>query len=124
MDQTDRERERFERIFRENHIAVHAYVRRRVTAEGVDDVVSETFLVAWRRLGALPEEPLPWLLGVARNVIARDAALPSDDPPRQENRQVGSDDHPLPGLPDPQRRGCLARPALPAYLRDAAASSL
>lgn len=69
MDQNDRERERFERIFRANHIAVDAYVRRRVTAEGVDDVVSETFLVAWRRLGTVPDEPLPWLLGVARNVI-------------------------------------------------------
>jgi RNA polymerase sigma-70 factor (ECF subfamily) len=32
-------------------------------------VVSETFLVAWRRLSDLPEEPLPWLVAVARNTI-------------------------------------------------------
>jgi RNA polymerase sigma-70 factor (ECF subfamily) len=30
-------------------------------------VVSETFLVAWRRLDAVPESPLPWLIGVARH---------------------------------------------------------
>ena len=34
----------------------------------VDDVVAETFLVAWRRLDDIPEAELPWLIGVARNV--------------------------------------------------------
>lgn len=47
-----------------------AYARRRVAAENVDDVVAETFLVAWRRLDAVPQEALPWLLGVTRKVIA------------------------------------------------------
>lgn len=32
--------------------------------------MSETFLVAWRRLDAVPEDGLPWLLGVARRVLA------------------------------------------------------
>jgi RNA polymerase sigma factor (sigma-70 family) len=31
-------------------------------------VVSETFLVAWRRLDELPSDARPWLIGVARNV--------------------------------------------------------
>ena len=31
--------------------------------------MSETFAVAWRRFGELPDPPLPWLLGVARNVL-------------------------------------------------------
>jgi RNA polymerase sigma factor (sigma-70 family) len=70
MDYTDSEQERFERLFRGHHVAVHAFARRRMDAEGVDDVVSETFLVAWRRLDSVPDEALPWLLGVARNVIA------------------------------------------------------
>lgn len=67
----DREprRDRFEVLFRAHHPAVRAYARRRVPAETVDDVVSETFLVAWRRLDNVPEDPLPWLLAVARNVI-------------------------------------------------------
>ena len=36
--------------------------------EAVDDIVSQTFLVVWRRLDQVPEPPLPWLLTVARNV--------------------------------------------------------
>jgi RNA polymerase sigma-70 factor (ECF subfamily) len=36
----------------------------------VDEVVAETFLVAWRRLDDVPPYPLPWLLGVARGVTA------------------------------------------------------
>lgn len=64
--------DRFERLFRDHHAAVVAYVRRRAPRDVVDDVVAETFLVAWRRLDRTPEdeEVLPWLLGVARNVIA------------------------------------------------------
>jgi RNA polymerase sigma factor (sigma-70 family) len=34
----------------------------------VDDVVSETFLVAWRRLEDVPAAARPWLIAVARNV--------------------------------------------------------
>lgn len=62
--------ERFERLFRAHHRAVVAYVRRRAPAESVDDVVGETFLVAWRRLDRVPAEERPWLFGVARNVLA------------------------------------------------------
>jgi len=47
-----------------------AFARRRVAPNDAEDVVAETFLVAWRRLESLPTEPLPWLLGIARNVIA------------------------------------------------------
>jgi RNA polymerase sigma-70 factor, ECF subfamily len=62
--------DRFERLFRRHHRDVVAYVRRRAPAEAVDDIVGETFLIAWRRLDAVPEQELPWLLGVARNVLA------------------------------------------------------
>lgn len=31
-------------------------------------MVAETFLIAWRRLDAVPNEERPWLIGVARNV--------------------------------------------------------
>lgn len=60
---------RMEQVFRANCPAVVSYVRRRAPEEAVDDVVAETFLVAWRRLNRVPAEPLPWLLAVARNVI-------------------------------------------------------
>jgi RNA polymerase sigma-70 factor (ECF subfamily) len=62
--------ERFEHVFRANHAAVVAYVRRRAARDVVDDVVGETFLVAWRRLDRVPDQALPWLLAVARNVLA------------------------------------------------------
>ncbi len=35
-----------------------------------DEVVAETFVVAWRRPESVPSEPLPWLYGVARRLIA------------------------------------------------------
>jgi RNA polymerase sigma-70 factor, ECF subfamily len=62
--------DRFERLFRSHYAAVVSYVRRRARADAVDDVVAETFLVAWRRLGKVPDNELAWLLGVARNVLA------------------------------------------------------
>jgi DNA-directed RNA polymerase specialized sigma24 family protein len=43
-------RERLEDLFRRHEPAVVAYVRRRAPADVVDDIVAETFLVAWRRL--------------------------------------------------------------------------
>lgn len=61
---------RFEALYRQCADRVHAYATRRAAPAIVDDVVNETFLVAWRRLDDVPEEPLPWLLGVARRVLA------------------------------------------------------
>lgn len=59
----------FEALHRDHFRAVLAYARRRVPAGEADDVVAETFATAWRKLQRVPAEPLPWLLGVARNVI-------------------------------------------------------
>jgi len=49
---------------------VHAYAVRHTDADEAEDVVAETFLVAWRRLADVPGDPLPWLLVVARNTLA------------------------------------------------------
>lgn len=49
---------------------VHAYARRHCGQDGADDVLAETFLVAVRRIEDVPADELPWLLVVARNVIA------------------------------------------------------
>lgn len=57
-------------LFATHHNAVARYARRRTQPELVDDAVAETFLVACRRLDAIPAEPLPWLLGVTRRVLA------------------------------------------------------
>ncbi len=49
--------------------------RRADDGEMAKDVAAETFVVAWRRLDKVPsgpEESLPWLYGVARNVLANE----------------------------------------------------
>jgi RNA polymerase sigma factor (sigma-70 family) len=60
----------FERLFAAHYWGVRAYVVRRAPSGAVEDVVAETFLVAWRRLDSLGDDPLPWLLGVARRLLA------------------------------------------------------
>ena len=64
--------EQFENLFRANYRAVRAYALRRVRPDVAQDVVAETFLVAWRRLGDVPDDALPWLYGVARRVVANE----------------------------------------------------
>lgn len=61
---------RFEELYRSYADRVHAYARRRSDSATADDVVAEVFLVVWRRLNQVPDEPFPWLLAVARRVLA------------------------------------------------------
>ncbi|NUR82525.1 MAG: RNA polymerase sigma factor [Nonomuraea sp.] len=63
------DRERFTTIYDECRQRVWAYVVSRAGRQVADEVVSETFAIAWRRFDQLPDHPLPWLLGVARNVL-------------------------------------------------------
>jgi len=63
------ERRHFERLFENHADRVLAFALRRVPREDAKEVVAETFLIVWRRFDRVPEEPLPWLLVVARNVI-------------------------------------------------------
>jgi RNA polymerase sigma factor (sigma-70 family) len=63
---TDRRAE-FNALYDAHYAAVRAYAWRRDPGFA-DDVVAETFLVAWKRLGDIPAgAALPWLLAVARN---------------------------------------------------------
>jgi RNA polymerase sigma-70 factor (ECF subfamily) len=64
--------DRFTRLYEEHYTAVERYVRRRIDDAIVRDVVAEVFLVAWRRLRELPSDPLPWLYGTARHVLANE----------------------------------------------------
>src|SRR5436309_11328259 len=66
-----RDRERLEALFADHAAAVRAYALRRADAATADDIVSEVFVVACRRLDAVPSDnALPWLLGCARRVLA------------------------------------------------------
>jgi RNA polymerase sigma factor (sigma-70 family) len=62
--------ERFTLMFDEHGPRVYGYVRRQCDAAAAQDVVSEVFLIAWQRRSAVPTDSLPWLLVVARNLIA------------------------------------------------------
>jgi RNA polymerase sigma-70 factor (ECF subfamily) len=64
--------DRFTQLYEQHYDAVERYVRRRIDDSGVRDVVAEVFLVAWRRFADLPAEPLPWLYGTARRVLANE----------------------------------------------------
>lgn len=67
---SDRPEERFDQLWKDHAPAVLRYGRRHVLPDEVEDVVAETFVVAWRRLDEVPSYGLPWLLGVARNISA------------------------------------------------------
>lgn len=63
--------DRFDTLYDRHRVALGAYCRRRVARDVVDDVMAEVFLSAWRRIDQIPEgAELPWLYGVARNVVA------------------------------------------------------
>jgi RNA polymerase sigma-70 factor (ECF subfamily) len=67
---TDDAAERFESLYRRHFRAVLCYTLARVEPEAAKDVTAETFLIAWRRLPDVPDDPAPWLFAVARKVIA------------------------------------------------------
>ena len=73
MTTTRHDVERFESIFEVHHRRVFGYaLRRTASVPDAEDVVSETFAIACRRVADLPpiDRALPWLLAVARLVAA------------------------------------------------------
>jgi RNA polymerase sigma-70 factor (ECF subfamily) len=61
---------RFERLYEEHFERVAAYLLARVDRDAAADALAATFEVAWRRIADVPAQELPWLLGVARRVLA------------------------------------------------------
>jgi RNA polymerase sigma-70 factor (ECF subfamily) len=64
------QREVISELYERHAAAVHHYALRRSDSETAEEVTAQVFLVAWRRRSALPEDPLPWLYGVARRALA------------------------------------------------------
>jgi RNA polymerase sigma-70 factor, ECF subfamily len=64
----------FDELVRAHAGAISSYLRRRIyplPASDVDDLLAETLLIVWRRLDDIPQDAeLPWMLGVARRVLA------------------------------------------------------
>lgn len=86
----------YERFYR----PVYAYCRRRTTAELVDDVVAETFLVAWRKIDLVPRGSgsLPWLYGVAYRVLGNQWRASSRS--RKLSRKLNAIGHDTPLPPE------------------------
>ncbi len=55
----------FERFYEDQREAVRAYCFRRADASLADDVVSQTFEIAWRRRSEVRRPTRGWLLGIA-----------------------------------------------------------
>jgi RNA polymerase sigma-70 factor (ECF subfamily) len=65
-------RRRLSDLFEAHHAELLAYARRRGAREAdAEEVVAETFVVAWRRIDRLPEgAERAWLYGIARRVVS------------------------------------------------------
>ena len=70
MPPADERRERFEALVARTADPVRRYLRRRTDEATTDDVLSETMIVLWRRIDAVPEEEIAWAIGVARLQLA------------------------------------------------------
>jgi RNA polymerase sigma-70 factor, ECF subfamily len=73
QDQADGDiyRGRFEDCFDRHYLQIFAFAVRRVRGrESAEEIVADTFAVAWRRRDLIPDPALPWLFAIAANVIA------------------------------------------------------
>ncbi len=62
--------ERFHDVYEECYPRVLGYATSLVGRQVGEDITSETFTIAWRRMhDNVPHPTLPWLLGVARNLV-------------------------------------------------------
>lgn len=62
--------ERFEALAHQVIEPVRRFLARRTDATTAEEVLAETLVVCWRRLDDAPDEPLPWVYGVARLTLA------------------------------------------------------
>jgi RNA polymerase sigma factor (sigma-70 family) len=66
--------EQFAVVFRRHAPVIQRYVTRRIGIDAADDVVAETFLVAFRQRASYQadrRDALPWLYGIATNLVGR-----------------------------------------------------
>jgi RNA polymerase sigma factor (sigma-70 family) len=66
--------ERFGAVFDRHATAIHGYIARRLGRDAADDLVAETFLVAFRQRASYePDQPSarPWLYGIATRLVSR-----------------------------------------------------
>lgn len=62
--------DRFEKFYVDDAATILRYARYRVGVDHAEDVVAETFALAWQKFDHLPDPARPWLLTTARRVSA------------------------------------------------------
>ena len=64
---TEAQTARFAELYSSYYSHVHAYCRRRSSADSTDDLVADVFLTAWKKIDNSPgdEAALPWLYRIA-----------------------------------------------------------
>ncbi len=92
-------RSRFEELARPLVEPLRRYLVRRTDPDTADDVLAETLLVCWRRLDDVPDEPLLWAYGVARNCLAN--ALRGERRQQRLARRISVVDPPQQAVPGP-----------------------
>src|SRR5262249_15636896 len=68
------EPERFTELFRRHAPHIQRYVARRLGQDAAEDIVAETFLLAFRQRDSYDQaraDARPWLYGIATNLIGR-----------------------------------------------------
>ncbi len=86
-------------IFDRHAPHVHRYLARRLGREAADDLVAETFLVAFgkrKRYDTARADARPWLYGIAANLIRRGHTVLAAANPLRISRRMRS---PTPWLP-------------------------
>ncbi|MCG8592456.1 MAG: sigma-70 family RNA polymerase sigma factor [Proteobacteria bacterium] len=72
MASEDANRAKLRRVFDAHYDAVSRYCHRRLPAGDANDAAAQVFVVAWKKIEAMPagEAALPWLYGVARYEVS------------------------------------------------------
>ncbi len=65
----DERRSRFVALYEDHVDAVMSYCLRHLVPTNAEDAVSDTFLIAWRKLDDVPHDCRGWLIVTARNTI-------------------------------------------------------
>lgn len=69
-----RDPERFALLYDRHHSMVHRYIARRLGLDAADDLMAETFLIAFKaraRYDLTRADARPWLYGIATNLVGR-----------------------------------------------------
>jgi RNA polymerase sigma-70 factor (ECF subfamily) len=105
----ERDESWFASVYAVHHADVVRYgLRRLADRDASMELAQEVFVVAWRRRAEVPEYSLPWLYGVARNLLANHwrgrrsspAALPLGEPDALPHPSGGGESDSVPALVD------------------------